>query len=542
MDGLPPELIELIIQQCDFASLKHMRLVAKPFEHIATPLVFRDLYAAFFAYSLDNIGKVANSRVAEHVKHLTIWADILPDWEQYKWRRECHDRPSFLAWEARRKELIAADCLQTHQTALKLYACLDADIEGGLCEECLGRIEDIRNEYRKNFPILTLEQLERAWTRFCQLKDEQWTRITVDVHGIMLKEHLSRLPNLESVAAKPVTALFENRLENLPVWKALKKDILVSPENWVQTSGPETDDLHDEHLHNTDLLGRVLQWTLEAVGQRAQFSGTKQVRRLDIVQSDPIPFNELMRAAADGSRTSDNPLAQGARFHTMVEAFSHVQDLTFELPHARQGEKYHGRHLRDETVELLRAAKNIEILKLHFPDDKLDGNQWSMRFDLSGHFSCLESNQNAFRWPHLTSLSLSTNVKADPFLSFLAAHSTTLRSLTLFEMDLGDVRKVLSAIPRVLPGLTDVHVQYVLGLIQGTPGMEDEDDVWGHYLIEGTSVEDGYHEDVKRYLLGQSEELPLLYDENLMNDSDEFEDESEEQDSETFDLDEADQS
>ncbi|KAI7551971.1 hypothetical protein KC331_g2201 [Hortaea werneckii] len=408
MEALPPELIELIIQQCDFASLKQLRLVAKPFEHVATPLVFRDLYAAFFAYSLDNMGK---------------WLTVA-------------SQNTFLAWEARRKELIAADCLKTHQTAVKLYACLDGDIEGGLCEECLGRIEDIRNEYRKNFPIPTLEQLERAWTRFCQLKHEQWTRITEDVHGIMLKEHLSRLPKLESVAAKPVTALFEDRLENLPVWKAEKR--------------------HPGLAGILDLLGRVLQWTLEAVGQRAQFSGTKQVRRLDIVQADPIPFQELMRAAADGSRTSDNPLAQGARFQTMVEAFSHVQDLTFELPHARQGEEYYGRHLRDETVELLRAAKNTEILKLHFPDDKLDGNQWS--------------------------------------------------------------------------------------LIQGTPGMEDEDDVWGHYLTEGTSVEDGYHEDVKRYLLGQSEELPLLYDENLMNDSDEFEDESEEQSSEPFDPDEDDQS
>lgn len=371
MDELPPELIELIIQQCDFASIKHMRLVAKPFEHIATPLVFRDFYAAFFAYSLDNIGHVANSRVAQHVKHLTIWADILPDWEQHEWLRESGDRPNFSAWKARRKEHIAADCLKTHQTAVKLYACLDGDIEGGLCEECVGRIEDLREEYTESFLFPALDQLEKAWNRFCQLKDEQWTRITEDVHGIMLKEHLCRLPNLESVAVKPVTALSENRLENLPVWKALRKDILVSPENWVESSGPETDDLYDEHLHNTDLLGRVLQWTLEAVGQRAQFSGTKQVRRLDILQADAIPFKELMRAAADGSRTSANPLAQGARFQTMVEAFSHVRDLTFELPHARQGEEYYGRHLRDETVELLHAAKNTEILKLHFQTTRL---------------------------------------------------------------------------------------------------------------------------------------------------------------------------
>ncbi|KAI7371570.1 hypothetical protein KC336_g20775 [Hortaea werneckii] len=444
MDELPPELIELIIEQCDFTSLKHMRLVAKPFEHIATPLVFRHLYAAFFAYSLDDIGTVANSRVAKYVQHLTIWADILPDWEQDEWRQEQrrNDRPGFFSWKAMRKDSIVAHCLETHQTAVKIFACLDGDNERGVCEKCLGRIDrrtkDLRVKYDKQFPRPSTEKLERAWTRFCQLRDEQWNGLTEDVHSVMLKEHLSRLPNLESVAVKPATAL-EDGLEDLPVWKALKKDILVSPEDWEELSGPEMYDLYDQDLHDVDLLGRILQWTLEAVGHRAQFSGRKQVRRLDIVQNDPAPLKELIRAAAEASGPSDNPVAQGIRFQTIVEAFSHVQDLTFELPHAGQGEELYARHFRDEAVELLHAAKNAEILKIHFPDDELGENEWSMVFDLSGHFSGLEINPEAFRWPHLTSLSLSTNVKADPFLAFLAAHSSTLRQLTLLEMELGDI-------------------------------------------------------------------------------------------------------
>ncbi|KAI7551663.1 hypothetical protein KC331_g2407 [Hortaea werneckii] len=540
MDELPPELIELIVHQCDFASLKHLRLVAKPFEHIATPLVFRDFYAAFFAYSLNNIGNVANSRVAKHVKHLTIWADILPDWEQYEWRQESDDRPSFLAWEARRKELIAADCLKAHRTAVKLYPCPDGDIEGGLCGECLGRIEDLRDEYADNVLDPALDQLEKAWTRFCQLKDEQWNGLTEDVYGIMLKEHLSRLPNLESVAVKPATAP-EEEIKNLPVWKSLEKEILVSPKSWMQIAGPGLHDVFDgESVYNPEFLSSPLQWTLEAVGHRAQFSGTKQVKRLDLVHNDLTPLKEVIRAAAEASCNSNNPLAQGVRFQTVVEAFSHVQDLSFQFPHAGEGEEVYGRQFRDEASEFLHAAKNLEILKIRYPDDELGDRSTTRRqIDLSGHFADLESNLDAFQWPHLTSLSLSTNVKADPFLSFLAAHSTTLRSLTLFEMDLGDVRKVLSAVPSVLPGLTDVHVEGVFDLRQGAPGPEDPDGVWAHYLIEGTSHQDAYEQDVKRYLLGQREELPLLYDENWMNasDSDESEDESEEQTSETFDLD-----
>ncbi|KAI7185972.1 hypothetical protein KC316_g8723 [Hortaea werneckii] len=542
MDELPPELIELIVHQCDFASLKHMRLVAKPFERLATPLVFRDFYAAFFAYSPDNIGKVADSRVARHVKNFTIYSDFLPDWVQSEWREESDDRPNFSTWKATRKDFIVADCLENHQTAVKLYACLDA--EGAMCEECLGRMENLRVEYKNNFPLPTLERLEEAWARFCQLKDEQWNGLTENVHGIMLKEHLSRLPNLESVAVEPAMAL-EEEIKNLPVWKSLQKEILVSPKSWMQISGPGLHDTFDGvSVHNPEFLSSPLQWTLEAVGHRAQFSGTGQVKRLVLLHNDLTPLKAVIRAAAEASHTSDNPLAQGVRFQTVVEAFSHVQDLTFEFPYAGKGEEAYGRQFRDEAVELLHAAKNLEVLKLQYLDDERDQSSMNMEFDLSGHFADLESNPDAFSWPHLTTLSLSTNVKAEPFLAFLAAHSRTLRSLTLIDMDLADVQKVLSATPSALPGLQDVHVKRVLDLIQGTPGMEDEDDVWAHYLIEGTSHQGTYEQNVKRYLLGQREELPLLYDENWMNafDSDESEDKSEEQNSETFDLDEDDQS
>ncbi|KAI7503470.1 hypothetical protein KC367_g1667 [Hortaea werneckii] len=543
MDELPPELTELIIEQCDFSSLKHMRLVTKRFEHLATPLVFRDFYAAFFAYSLGNIGKVADNRVAKHVRNLTIYADFLPNWEQDEWRRERDRRPSFLSWKARRKKLIVAGCLRTHQAANKLYDCLDGDIEGGLCEECLGRIGNVRVEYDKEFAYWPGS--EQAWTRFCQLKDEQWNSLTEDVHGIMLKEHLSRLPNLESVAVKPALAPGEE-IKNLPVWKSLQREILVSPKNWMHISGgPELHDILDgQSVHNPEFLSSPLQWTLEAVGHRAQYSGTGQVKRLLLLHNDLTPLKEVIRAAVKASSTSDNPLAQGVRFQTVVEALSHVSDLTFEFPYAGEAEEAYGRQFRDEAVELLNAAKNLKILKLQYQEEELDESSMSMRFDLSGHFADLESNPDAFRWPHLTLLSLSTNVKAEPFLAFLVAHSTTLRSLTLVEMDLGDVQKVLSAIPHVLPALTDVRVECVIDLIQGTPGQEDEDDVWAHYLIKGTSHQDKYEQDVKRYLLGQREELPLLLDENWMNDfssgnsEDESEDESEEQTSENSNLNE----
>lgn len=74
------------------------------------------------------------------------------------------------------------------------------------------------------------------------------------------------------------------------------------------------------------------------------------------------------------------------------------------------------------------------------------------------------------------------------------------------------LKEVLSAIPHVLPRLTDVLVKHVLSLMQDTQGIEDITFV-GVYLIEGTSVEDRYHQNVKNYLLGRGEELSLLCEE-----------------------------
>lgn len=237
MDDLPPELLELIMQQCDFASLKHMRLVAKRLEHIATPRVFHDVYAAFFAYSLDNIGNIANSRVAKYAKTLTVYSNFLPILAQDQWRKEAFYRPHFPTWFGTRKEDIVRDCTGAGPTAylnlVKINAHLDNDTNGGPCRACVSRIEGLGIEYNQEFPHrpdLTSERLDEAWARYCSLKDEQWNGlITEDVHGMMLKEHLSRLPSLESVAVRATTAT-EGEIKKSTVWKSLERDILYSLE------------------------------------------------------------------------------------------------------------------------------------------------------------------------------------------------------------------------------------------------------------------------------------------------------------------------
>ena len=52
MDQLPEELIALVCEHCDHASLKNARLVNKPFKASADPLVFEHFYMGLFGYGL----------------------------------------------------------------------------------------------------------------------------------------------------------------------------------------------------------------------------------------------------------------------------------------------------------------------------------------------------------------------------------------------------------------------------------------------------------------------------------------------------------
>lgn len=77
MDRLPEELLALICEQCEFASLKACRLVNSRFHEASTCHVFEHLYLGLFEYSLLNAREIARGPLAKHVKKLTIYSDIV---------------------------------------------------------------------------------------------------------------------------------------------------------------------------------------------------------------------------------------------------------------------------------------------------------------------------------------------------------------------------------------------------------------------------------------------------------------------------------
>ena len=78
-NGLLDEVLDRILDACDFVSLKHLRLVSKDWSTVVTPRIFEQCYLGFFTSHLENLVAVSNRPdLAKHVKELFIVPNIAP--------------------------------------------------------------------------------------------------------------------------------------------------------------------------------------------------------------------------------------------------------------------------------------------------------------------------------------------------------------------------------------------------------------------------------------------------------------------------------
>lgn len=120
-------------------------------------------------------------------------------------------------------------------------------------------------------------------------------------------------------------------------------------------------------------------------------------------------------------------------------------------------------------------------------------------------------------WPNLESLSLATNIPAEILLKFLAKHAGSLRKLELKDMLIHNVDHAVHHIPKILTSLTHCYMECLwddashttsIGGVGGNDTMTDVNYLC--VLSRGTDFNAPYEEAVKAYLLGRSEEMPVL--------------------------------
>lgn len=477
LDDLPPELLDDILTYCTHASLKALRQCNSLLAHQTTPLIYSHLDLAFFLSSLSRLGDVARApALAKHVRTITFHPDILPVESRATWEQLIDFRPPSSEWVVRSsgKDM---STLKGRSTAYTKYDTLP----------------------RHN---LSREDLDTGWRNFetTMLGQRQWCE---GVEGLVLKEALAGLPNLQSAIVQLAKPFKGGRINDIPYWKGVAKLILVGPDAWAYPMREESESDDVPWAYSGCLAGLPVLSFLEAVGYRATFSGLKPLESLEL----DIPTTHSFRQVMGKSYFNRGPdlTNHEMRYNLIIEAFKPLKHLVLSCPHAADdyGPGSERGAQAEEVKELLRTASQVQTLELEYGDaEKKDYDDWREHFGLTPLFS-----GTTVIWPFLHSLSLTASIPSAPFVNFLKLHGPTLKRLEMRDNVSDDWRAVLKAVPKVCQ-LEYVYLeclwQWDAGGGGGEEGVDEDEDDEGMYIChfdEGTDVDDPLNEEVKAFLL-----------------------------------------
>ncbi|EMC99328.1 hypothetical protein BAUCODRAFT_399494 [Baudoinia panamericana UAMH 10762] len=289
-------------------------------------------------------------------------------------------------------------------------------------------------------------RLKAGWTAYQALHQEQqsWRHAT---ESRVFQAAFALLPNVEQAALKCAVP-FEGRTNLWPVWKTLRRETLVGPDDWMFTHAAH-DSLIDTPESDYKHGGAAL-CLLQAIGYRGQFSGTHHITELEM----HITHKRAYRQILSDSLVPD----PRATLHIIDAAFLHLTKLRLVRPHAADSELVSDGTAALETKDQLLFARNLKRLDLTFNDAT------TVSADRTGTIAPLHHIFNVLGggpyWSGLAQLNLSTNVEPKAFIAFLNSHADTLKYLELRDMAVNDVPAVLTAIPAIL-ALKRVYLECV---------------------------------------------------------------------------------
>ncbi|KAK5745785.1 hypothetical protein LTR17_001287 [Elasticomyces elasticus] len=496
MDELPPEMLELAARECDFTSLKQLRLVNKHISIVTTPIVFEHFYMAYFPRCLENLGKLAN----------------IQDWSIADYKTAVNNRPNYMAWIKAAKRAIQRECASCSHSA-------------ETCATCYAAISEQRRSYydmpRHNY---TEEQLQGGWQHYGALRESQlsWRE---DLEGVTFQKYFAKLPMVTEahLAREGWSDEFPTpEKRGMPVWKSVRSEILIQPVDWYRI-GDTDGDTRDAPA------GQAALCLLEAIGSRAQVVGAKEITKLSLQIQHLHSYMDLIGTTIPVLLDT----AHSLRYSNIMKAFKPLLELDYTVCNAKDCEPA----LANELSMLLRTATQLRRLDFIYMDSVERSNfdvdkifAFSSLFGTAKHAKTgtLTANGGAAImspcWPHLKHLGLETNIARLPFLSFLRQHANTLRSLKLQSMLVGDVRALFHEIPKVLKldkvlvhDLYSDKPEYDSDVDRNDDHDPKVDDRYPYkgYMCKHPNLANGtlagvYERNIRAYLLGQAEELPRL--------------------------------
>ena len=464
MNLLPAELLDLVFAQCDHATQKILRRVSRKCEKSATPHVFEHVYLAMFDECLQNFSRLAVSPFAKHIKRLTLYSDILPTWNQDEWLAQVAPTqtlsPLFIeehyeAFLARRQQQVSW-VSRSHADDFQQALCLPSNIEE-----------------------------------------------TIVVRAMSLPSGRVQWPYLRYL----VPQVSQNREE----W-------LCNPDGSCRTF--DIGELQYYHWRTNELSDRAALCLVEAIGARAKCMLSKPITKFSLQNCLTSRYEALIDETYPGQPTPvvQTPAHQ-ARFPTFLAAFDNLTELDLcyrqvsdNLHDLDEEERYEMmRSIGEEMTTMLCRARHLKRLRLQYgnADDEhfltQDETFMPQRDTVFTHTLGPLFAADPTPWPGLTHLDLSVSVKPAMLVPFLARLGPTLRSLTLRDMDVGDIARLAAPLPRVLKlehvRLSNVH----------TTNFSQE--AWGgscrdvRFLFE-VAEDPGDEEALYDYLLGRRDTLP----------------------------------
>ena len=337
---------------------------------------------------------------------------------------------------------------------------------------------------------------------------------------------LSRLPNLTSIE-NAKHGFSDNHL-HFP-WNRMKKDIIITPDNWMQLNAVEVEDDDGSvvdalrkpvHMKHADCL-------LAAIGRRATSSHASPLRCLRLVNVGAQAFLDLSEYYSHTPVTELpsyefdtelyipelKPEALQQLVSARIQGLEHLEKLELDVTYTDS--PLHGprlaviqtRQLFQEIHAILSAAAHsLKTLKLQCRDDE---GTWAAEERPMNPEDDTIAHLKIPLLPQLESLRLSCNATEKSLIELLRAQSKTLRCLELVDCDLnmGTWNSVLRQVPEIFEtGLQRIYLE----------GLHDEDyprDTGDEALFEdGLDVGEGAHPHdraILKYLL-HGGEMPEL--------------------------------
>lgn len=237
MNRLPNELLEMVCNECDFATLKSLRRTARFLIMVTTPLIFEHFYMGFFPSHLDRLVQLSHSpHVSVHIKKFTFVGDVLPDFKsQAAWENVIDLRPPWSTFSA------------NYYRNTKRAKWLDQ----GCSDETT--MEHSRKAVTAAYHRLPKHEMTPLQLHFYYLAyiDHRSQQLSWDDDmDETFVDAFARLPAIKTVLNETLRFAGNNEV---PPWRSLRRKILVGPDNWMSRHMVETGINENEGQHS--LLG-----------------------------------------------------------------------------------------------------------------------------------------------------------------------------------------------------------------------------------------------------------------------------------------------